>query len=167
MCWFCAGPCEWLKLVNLPSPIPELQHTPLPLYNVVSQGTCPRLLVFLLFSVWDSHLSPSRSWECVSNQQVQSWWPIISLHENNGFGDNYQDWLLEIVFWLTLESMWGILILIKPSFDVATILGVPPLSHKMTMRHNIVTSWIPRISNVSMENNGPLYIVVTTPPKNV
>jgi hypothetical protein len=37
----------------------------------------------------------------------------------------------------------------------------------MTMRHNIVTSWIPRISNVSMENNGPLYIVVTTPPKNV
>ncbi len=25
----------------------------------------PRLIMLLLFSVWDSHLSPSKSWECV------------------------------------------------------------------------------------------------------
>jgi hypothetical protein len=30
--WFCAGSCEWVKLlVTLPSPIPKLQHAPLPL----------------------------------------------------------------------------------------------------------------------------------------
>jgi hypothetical protein len=38
LCWFYAGSYEWLKLVNLPSPIPELQHTLLPLYSVTNQG---------------------------------------------------------------------------------------------------------------------------------
>jgi hypothetical protein len=31
LCGLCAGPCEWISLSILPSPIPELQHTPLPL----------------------------------------------------------------------------------------------------------------------------------------
>jgi hypothetical protein len=31
--WFCADSCEWLMLVILPSPIPELQHAPLPLQS--------------------------------------------------------------------------------------------------------------------------------------
>jgi hypothetical protein len=31
LCGLCAGPCEWISLSILPSPIPELQHAPLPL----------------------------------------------------------------------------------------------------------------------------------------
>ncbi len=51
MCWFCAGPCEWISLSLLPSPILELQHPLLPFYNVASQGVCPIPLPLAVFSL--------------------------------------------------------------------------------------------------------------------
>jgi len=36
-------------VVTFPSPIPELQHAPLPLQSAVSQGTCPDSLLFHYF----------------------------------------------------------------------------------------------------------------------
>jgi len=36
-------------LVTHPNPIPELQHTPLPLQSVTSQGACPDSLFFHCF----------------------------------------------------------------------------------------------------------------------
>jgi hypothetical protein len=50
-------------LVILPSPIPELQHTPLPLQSAANQGTrehAPTPYSFFVLSL-DSHLSPLRS----------------------------------------------------------------------------------------------------------
>jgi len=55
---------EW-SLLTLPSPIPELQHAPLPfkvLWARERASTPPSSAVFYL----DSHFSPSRSWECVT-----------------------------------------------------------------------------------------------------
>jgi hypothetical protein len=49
LCWFCAGPCEWVNLSLLPSPIPELQHAHLPFYNAASQGACPSSFAFRCF----------------------------------------------------------------------------------------------------------------------
>jgi hypothetical protein len=46
--WFYAGPCELLMFVILPSPIPELQHAPLPPKSA-SQGTCLNSLLFHCF----------------------------------------------------------------------------------------------------------------------
>jgi hypothetical protein len=43
-----------------------------------------RLLVFSLFLVWDSHLSPSRSWEC-----VMSWVLMDKLHELQSCNSSY------------------------------------------------------------------------------
>jgi hypothetical protein len=42
----------------------------MPLYPSKSYelGSMPQLLTFPLFSVWDSHLSISRSWQCVINE---------------------------------------------------------------------------------------------------
>jgi hypothetical protein len=65
LCGLCTGPCEWISLSILPSPIPELQHAPLPLKVLWARervSTPPSSVVFHL----DSHLSPSRSWECVN-----------------------------------------------------------------------------------------------------
>ncbi len=62
--WFVCRPCEWVSLSTLPSPIPELQHAPLPLKVLWVReraSTPPSSDVFHL----DSHLSCSRSWECV------------------------------------------------------------------------------------------------------
>jgi len=52
----------WISevLVNLPSPISKLQHTPLPLMCYEPSST-PQLLLLSLFSPLDSYLSPSRS----------------------------------------------------------------------------------------------------------
>jgi hypothetical protein len=47
-------------LVNLPSPIPKLQHTPLPL-KCCEPGSTPQFLFLPLFSPLDSHLNPSKS----------------------------------------------------------------------------------------------------------
>ncbi len=58
--------CRFVWVIEaslLPSPILELHHAPLPFYSATNM---PRLLVLPLFSVWDSHLNPSRSWECVT-----------------------------------------------------------------------------------------------------
>jgi hypothetical protein len=66
LCGLCAGPCEWISLSILPSPIPELQHAPLPLKVLWAWErilTPPSFAVFHL----DSHLSPARSWECVKS----------------------------------------------------------------------------------------------------
>jgi hypothetical protein len=65
LCGLCASPCEWISLSILPSPIPELQHAPLPLQVLWAReriSTPPSSVVFHL----DSHLSPSRSWECIT-----------------------------------------------------------------------------------------------------
>ncbi len=47
-------------LVNLPSPIPELQHAPLP-PKCYEPRSVPQLLLLPLFSPLGSYLSPSRS----------------------------------------------------------------------------------------------------------
>jgi hypothetical protein len=64
LCGLCAGPCEWISLSILPSPILELQHAPLPLKVLWARERIPTppSVVFHL----DSHSSPSRSWECVT-----------------------------------------------------------------------------------------------------
>ncbi len=54
---------EW-SLSTLPSPIPELQHAPLPLKVLWAReraSTPPFSVAFYL----GSHLSPLRSWECI------------------------------------------------------------------------------------------------------
>jgi hypothetical protein len=64
LCGLCAGPCEWISLSILPSPIPELQHAPLPLQVLWARERIPTPPSSAVFHL-DSHLSPSRSWECV------------------------------------------------------------------------------------------------------
>jgi hypothetical protein len=62
--WIVCRPVEWISL-SIPSPISELQHAPLPLQVLWAReciSTPPSSAVFHL----DSHLSPSRSWECVN-----------------------------------------------------------------------------------------------------
>jgi hypothetical protein len=54
---------EW-NLSTLPSPIPELQHAPLPLKVLWAKEHAPITPFFVVFYL-DSHLSPSRSWEYV------------------------------------------------------------------------------------------------------
>jgi hypothetical protein len=59
---------EW-SLSTLPSPILELQHAPLPLkvlWVKEHAPTPPSSVIFYL----DSHLSLSRSWECVNRSQI-------------------------------------------------------------------------------------------------
>jgi hypothetical protein len=55
---------EW-SLSILPSPIPELQHTPLPL-KCCELGNVPQLFHSSAAFHLDSHLSFVRSWGCVS-----------------------------------------------------------------------------------------------------
>jgi hypothetical protein len=64
LCGLCAGPCEWISLSILPTPIPELQHAPLPLQVLWARKRIPTPPSFAVFHL-DSHLSFSRSWECV------------------------------------------------------------------------------------------------------
>jgi hypothetical protein len=64
LCGLCAGPCEWISLSILPSPIPELQHAPLPLKLLWAWERIPTPPSSAVFHL-DSHLSPARSWECV------------------------------------------------------------------------------------------------------
>ncbi len=77
----------------------------------------------------------------------------------------HQDSFLWIAFSLALESLWGTLVITKPSFDLATIYGVAQLSHNMVTRENTIVGWILRITNVLVKNNGVLYITTTTPNK--
>ncbi len=65
LCGLCAGPCEWISLSILSSPIPELQHAPLPLKVLWARERIPTLPSSAVFHL-DSPLSPSRSWECVT-----------------------------------------------------------------------------------------------------
>jgi hypothetical protein len=55
---------EW-SLLTLPSPIPELQHAPLPLKMLWATECAPTPPSFDVFYL-DSHLNPSRNWECVT-----------------------------------------------------------------------------------------------------
>jgi len=41
----------------------------------------PRLLILLLFSVWDSHLNPLRSWECVTSDMAWITKPVVASYE--------------------------------------------------------------------------------------
>ncbi len=76
MCGLCAGPCEWISLSTLRSPIPELQNAPQPLKVLWAREHVPTPPSSVVFHL-DSHLSPSRSWECVrkvENHEI-SWKP--------------------------------------------------------------------------------------------
>jgi hypothetical protein len=55
---------EACQLFLVPSGAPARPSTPPKCYKL---GSVPWLLTLPLFSVWDSHLSPSRSWECVND----------------------------------------------------------------------------------------------------
>jgi len=61
------GPCEWISLWILPSPIPKLQHAPLPLKVLWAKEHIPTPASYAVFHL-DSHLSPSRCWECINNE---------------------------------------------------------------------------------------------------
>jgi len=63
--WVVCRPVWVNKLVNLPSPIPELQHSPLPFKVLWAKERVPTLPSSAVFHL-DSHLNPSRSWECVT-----------------------------------------------------------------------------------------------------
>ncbi len=71
----CVSECN---LTTLRSPIPELQHAPLPLKVLWARERVPPLPSSVVFYL-DSHLSPSRSWECVkratgnTNTQDSPW----------------------------------------------------------------------------------------------
>jgi hypothetical protein len=69
LCWFCVGPCKWSLLI-LPSPILELQHTPLPLQSAESQGACTELLTFPMFTTLDSSWVYQGAWERVNKYVV-------------------------------------------------------------------------------------------------
>ncbi len=92
MCGLCAGPCEWISLSILPSPIPELQHAPLPLKVLWARERVPTPPSSAVFHL-DSHLSPSRSWECVKFPfwKLESQWTPES-SEGNFKGQNPLDW---------------------------------------------------------------------------
>ncbi len=51
LCGLCAGPCEWISLSILPSPIPELQHAIYP-SKCCELGSASRLLLLPLFFTW-------------------------------------------------------------------------------------------------------------------
>ncbi len=55
---------EW-SLSTLPSPIPKLQHAPLPLKVLWTRERAPTPPYFVVFYL-GSHLNPLRSWECVT-----------------------------------------------------------------------------------------------------
>jgi hypothetical protein len=61
----CVQACvsEW-SLSTLHNPISKLQHAPLPLKMLWNRECAPTPPFFAIFYL-DSHLSPSRSWECV------------------------------------------------------------------------------------------------------
>ncbi len=68
------GLCKsmWVSelLVNLPSPILELQHIPLPL-KCCELGNAPKHFLLPLFSALDSQFSPSRSLGCIIDTHVR------------------------------------------------------------------------------------------------
>jgi hypothetical protein len=72
LCGLCAGPCEWISLSILPSPIPELKHAPLPLKVLWAREHIPTPPSSAVFHL-DSPLNPSRSWECVNNPSFGVW----------------------------------------------------------------------------------------------
>ncbi len=49
LCGLCAGPCEWISLSILPSPIPELQHAP---SKCCELGNASQLLLLPLSFTW-------------------------------------------------------------------------------------------------------------------
>jgi hypothetical protein len=58
--WFCAGPCEWFNACHSSSPIPELQHAPLPPKCCEPRNMSPTPCSSIVFAS-NSHLSLSRS----------------------------------------------------------------------------------------------------------
>jgi hypothetical protein len=54
----------------------------------------------------------------------------------------------------TLETCWATIVGAKMSSHLTTTFSVLSLSHDVTTRHNTTIDWIPRMANVSMENNG-------------
>jgi len=60
-------PCNLFALVV--SPKLGLRQCPFTPPKCCKLGSVPWFLALLLFFVWKSHLSPSRSWECITNSQ--------------------------------------------------------------------------------------------------
>ncbi len=51
------------------------------------------------------------------------------------------------------------------SFDLTITFGVPPFSHNVTTKQNMIIGWIPEMANGSVENNGAWHIALATPIK--
>ncbi len=99
MCELCTGPCEWISLSTFLSPIPELQHAPLPLKVLWVRERVPTPPSSAIFHL-DSHLSPSRSWECINNHL----WLILRMFPTiiNCFGHycNYVVIIGNFILWV-------------------------------------------------------------------
>jgi hypothetical protein len=67
---------DWL-LVIIPSPIPELQHAPLP-PKCCKLGMCPQLFILLLFSLLTHIWAYQGVWECVKPCLNASLVPLLS-----------------------------------------------------------------------------------------
>jgi hypothetical protein len=64
--WFDANSSKWIRLVTLPSPNPRALARPSTPLVLRVRERAPTPSLFPLFSTWDSFLSPSRSWGCVT-----------------------------------------------------------------------------------------------------
>jgi hypothetical protein len=89
----------------LPSPIPELQHAPLPLKVLWARERAPTPPPSAIFHL-DSHLSPSRSWECVTDGGKKSilvpFWFTLKTHS---LGFHFQvDFLLHMLLGYSILS---------------------------------------------------------------
>jgi hypothetical protein len=65
LCGLCAGPCEWISLSIPPSPIPELQHAPLPLQVLWARERLQVPTPFALPHTWNPQMGLQGTWECV------------------------------------------------------------------------------------------------------
>jgi len=72
---------EAYQFFLVPSQVPARPFT---LPKCYEPGSMLRLLAFLLFSIWDSHLSPSRSWERIRKSYfINNVFIYFSFYEKN------------------------------------------------------------------------------------
>jgi hypothetical protein len=62
-------------------------------------------------------------------------------------------WTLDTSMQLALEIGWGITRSIKVSFDLTITFYVPPFSHNVATKWNMIASWILEMANVIVKNN--------------
>jgi hypothetical protein len=63
--------------------------------------------------------------------------------------------------------MWGTIVNNESWANETIIPEVPPPSHKVIARQNIVVHWILRITKVSIENNGMSNTIMWPPQQSV